>query len=252
MSLCIERALIDHHFEAQIAPTGEQQMRAHLEECPACRDYYNRWALLNSLDPEGLGLKERLAQGLGFKVIQAEQHQRSRRFWLLLPLAAAAALLLLFQLQDPQGLPSTENGVFYARGGISADVAAFSAPGERVAREIQRQDALSFSYLNPKGRSHLMIYAVDEGGRIYWFHPPWLNSEENPEAIRVQKSEQHRELPGAMAHDYQGRRLWLHSILSNQPFQVREIEALALGRAPGAALLLPDVEQPRPLEIEIR
>ena len=61
-----ERNLIDRHFEGAATPTTESAMRAHLDRCAGCRDYYDRCALLGQLDPRAVSAEERLAVGLGF------------------------------------------------------------------------------------------------------------------------------------------------------------------------------------------
>jgi len=59
------RADIDAHFAGRGAVARERGLREHCLGCAPCRAYYERHLLLAELNPSALGVRERLARGLG-------------------------------------------------------------------------------------------------------------------------------------------------------------------------------------------
>lgn len=233
---CPPKRLIDRHFAGRLRQSSERKLRAHLPECADCRQYYDRHLMLESLDPEALGARERLARGLGLRR-GAGAHTRPAALAAALGAAAFAALVLLGR---GKGAPAADE--FTARGGARPAVAAASisiyqiTPGQApapVAGPIAADDELAFAYRNPAGREHLLIFGVDEHDHVYWYHPDWTDSAANPAAIPIAKTAIPLELPAAISHSLDGRVLDIHAVFSDVPLTVREVEALlAAGRFP--------------------
>lgn len=219
---CSQRSLIDDHFAGHSRPTAERELRAHLTGCTSCSAYYERHMLLARLDPSAASLETRLARGLGLS---------TRRRWpiVLVPLVATATAVLLFVLG-----PRAQTEEFTPRGGTLEERASISvyrlpAGGAPIlaTETVAPDDELAFTYTNPRGWSHLVVFGVDEHQHVYWFHPLWTDAKENPTAITVETSAIPRELPSAIAHDLDGRTLEVHAIFTDRPISVREVEAAA-------------------------
>jgi hypothetical protein len=103
---------------------------------------------------------------------------------------------------------------------------------EPLGDRIRRDDELAFAYRNDGQARRLMVFARDEHGHLYWYHPAWTDPAQNPEAIPLAADPGPHELPAAISQPLDGRRLeicWLFAS-SGQALHVREVEgALARG-----------------------
>jgi hypothetical protein len=251
---CIMQSHVDAHFAGTITPDDERLMRAHLDTCTDCRARYRRRLLLTKLDPQALSADVRIAQGLGLR----KQQARPRFVWPAAGalLAAAAAVLLLLRA------PLAGDG-FAARGG-SEDAGAgvervFRASPLHVYRvppkeegsggpvpvvgTVRRDAELAFAYENSDRKKYVMIFAVNEAGRVYWFYPGWTNPTDNPRAIAISEEVGLHELPDAVVHRFDGSKLDIHSLFLDEPLTVREVEQAvarhAMGGVPGQTLSVP-------------
>jgi hypothetical protein len=109
--------------------------------------------------------------------------------------------------------------------------------------ELERTDELAFGYLNPASRPWLLVYGVDEHGHVYWFHPSWEDPTQDPAAVRALPGSALHELPEAISHALDGRRLTVHGVLSERRLTVKQVERLRQGRAADAPLPLEGAEQ---------
>jgi hypothetical protein len=243
---CARTGQVDRHFAGRLSPAGEGQLRRHLVDCNPCRRRYQRHLQLGKLDPRALGMEERLRRGLGL----APPPARRTAWFALAGTAVAALVLLLPVLPRWQGDRSLDPaGATRARGaGLAAlplvlalddrgtEVAAFrtsgpGAPAPASAR-IARGQELAFAYRNGGAWSHLMVFARDERGAIYWFYPQWTDPALDPEGVALQATPELRELPAAVSHDFAGHQLALCALASRRPMSTRQVEQ-ALLRAPG-------------------
>lgn len=249
---CDRGRLVDAHFAGTIDPEGERRLRTHLPGCAACRERYERHLALASLDPSAPAPADRLAVGLGLD--GGLPARRRSAWWVGAPIvAAAAAAVLLLALRGP-----TDEG-FAGRGGHDA------TPAVRVWRIVDgaarpvadggvmaSADELAFAYENPGGRAHLLVFGVDERGGVYWYHPAWDTAAQSPRAVAIAGGPALHELPAAVRHEIAGDRLWLHAVFTDEPLDVRAVEALVAGLArPDAPLPLPDADQ-RTLSLRVR
>ncbi|HVJ20274.1 MAG TPA: hypothetical protein VM686_32890 [Polyangiaceae bacterium] len=226
------RSLIRAHFDLNISPGDEREMRLHLAECTECSVWYERHLLIATLDPKAPNAQRRLASGLGLKSKAGQGFSLQLGF----ALAAVAALVLLL-VKKPEE--------FAARGGEQgaelAQVFVYRVEpgraGQAVASTIRASEELAFAYVNAAGFSKLMIFGEDEHGHVYWYHPAWSNEAHNPRSIAIGSGPELRELPESIAHDIDGKSLKIRAIFSNHELSVREVEKLlAEQRAnPGAA-----------------
>jgi hypothetical protein len=225
MKPCPERSLVAEHFRARLGPRDTARMRAHLDACEVCRALYRRHLLLERVDPKAPGPKARIAAGLG---VALPRPRRAPWRWAV-PSLAFACLVVLVVASALKPRPPDDDG-FVARGGPSdGAVIAYAIRGgekpARVSTHIRPNDALAFAYTNPRGHKRLMIFAVDEQRRVYWYHPAWTDAADNPVAIPIDSGPSLRELPDAVTHRFTGKRLDVWALFRDEPTSVREVEA---------------------------
>jgi hypothetical protein len=100
-----------------------------------------------------------------------------------------------------------------------------------VVAALRADSGLAFAYANIGHKQRLMVFAVDEGRRVYWYHPAWRSPAENPAAVAIARDDALHEIPQAIAHRFAGRRLQLYGVFLDRAMSVREMEAL-VARAP--------------------
>jgi hypothetical protein len=173
---------------------------------------------------------------------------RVRRSRATLGLAAAALAGLVMVLALPrlrrQAQVDEGGGVgFRARG-----PAAILAPGAaelrifRIGRDgaqplqgiLGRDEELAFAYHGGGTDRRLLVFARDEHAHVYWYHPAWTEPASDPESIALDPTPGLHELPAAIAHALDGRRLELCWLFTTEPLRARQVEA-ALGRGELAA-----------------
>ena len=244
---CPVRGSIDAHFRGRTSPDQEAAMRAHLPACEGCRTLYERHLLYGELTRRGLPPVDRLGRGLGFDPPAATP------FWALpgrlsvAGLAAAACLTLVLGGVHLARRNAATDG-FAARGGTAVseqpelemfriDRAGRSQP---VAGWIAAGDELGFAYRNPGGSRYLLVFAIDPGGSVYWFHPYWPEGAPAPQAAPIIRSAQRQELSEVARHAFAATSLQVVALFSEQPLSVAEVEArLRAGQSafPGAVKL---------------
>ncbi|WP_224246362.1 hypothetical protein [Hyalangium gracile] len=243
--VCPMRGRVDEHFARKLKPGGEHALREHLPGCRSCKSLYERHLLLRRLDPKAAADDQaRLGQGLGLVRPPVPVTQG------MAALAVVALLVVGVVMTRPSSLSAEEQG-FTARGGPTVSqpesLRAYRVrPGlaaEPVDSELRAGDELAFAYENPNGRKWLMIYAVDEHQHVYWFHPSWSDPDSNPAAVQAFGGAALHELPEAISHDFDGQRLVLHSVLSDERLTVQQAEALMKGQSPEQPLSLKGAEQ---------
>lgn len=217
---CPFRALVDRHFAAAIAPHDECTLRIHLAACPRCHARYERYLLLARLDRSIPSAEDRLARGLGLS---------RRRTWAR-PMAVAlsfAAALVALHLRS-SGAPD-----YVARGGAMADpdpalyvyrITAGGPPEPVIDGVIRSSDELAFAYRNRAGWPRLLVYAVDDTGRMYWYHPGWTDASTAPVAVTIDGGPDRHELPEAVAQPLPPGRIELHAIFIDEAIDVQAIE----------------------------
>lgn len=220
--------LIRAHFRGRISPNGERVMRLHLVDCADCRADYDRHLGLAVMDPSAaLPAIDRLARGLGLPA-----RRRAAPGWLAFAVGAAAcaaALLAVGLGRSPGGL-QPRGGAAPGSQLLVYDVAN-GKPAQSVVSELRPDSRLAFAYANIRHKQRLMVFAVDEGRRVYWYHPAWQRADDDPAAVEIARDDGLHEIPQAVAHRFAGRRLQLFGVFLDRPVSVREMEAI-VARAP--------------------
>ncbi len=222
---CASCALVDRHFAGTIAPHDERVLRSHLAGCAVCRERYDRYLVLAQLDRRIPSAEDRLARGLGLGRVR---HARSRTMALAFGLAAACAVIAVIVVRAP-----APEGELRARGGPIAttepELYVYRIGGGSPARPvldgvIHTGDELAFGYRNRGGWKRLLVYAVDPAGRVYWYHPGWLDAADTPVAILIEPIDERRELPEAIAQPLSAGPVWLHAVFLDEQLDVRAVE----------------------------
>jgi len=238
-------AEIRSHFVGSIAPKTERTLRLHLAECASCRELYERYLVLNELDPKALSAEERIGRGLGMRA------RPPAMAWPTLAVAGVAAVALLavgvpaLTHRDPANSGDRE---FSPRGPVqaNADFVVYRVrPGEapeRAPLRMRRTDELAFAYTNPDGFAHLLVFGVDATSRVHWYHPEWSDANATPHAVAIAKGADARELPDAVSQTIEGPTLRLYAVFTNELLSVKDIEGSLSSDQPGNPVLeLPGV-----------
>jgi hypothetical protein len=225
---------VDAHFAGRGSPPREQAMRAHLVTCQDCRARYDRHLQLAALDRRSLSFEERMALGLGLR--------RRWPAWTSTAVAAMAVgvVLLVARTRSESGMQSRagQAGALVLRLDAQTEIIGFRTGGNAPAlsgRRLHASEELAFAYRNGGRWPRLMVFARDENGVVYWFHPQWTDPAADPQAVPIEQDAALRELTTAVSHRFSGQRLSICALGVREPLSVREVE-VALKSAPVAAL----------------
>ena len=232
------RSLIDAHFAAGLTRPQETRLRAHLPDCPSCRETYEAYRIAEQLDPKGCSPRARLATALGLpKAGASGDVARGSRFALGMLALAGVAGLVLFLTR----MPASQDD-FVPRGSVTGspssalDVAIFRVSGdrqsERVRDRVSASNELAFAYRNESGKAFLMIFAVDGSSRVAWYHPGWTDPASNPKAIPITTQVGFKELPEAVRQPLHRGRIALHALFMDRAVDVCSIEERVARGAP--------------------
>lgn len=228
--------LVRQHFAGAGSSWGDRRLFRHLRRCESCRREYGTYAALESLerDPDARA-RERMARALFAP-------SAPRRAFLgagvgVMALAGVALMVSWERQSDrfqargtpPQAAAATPSLEIFR---VGADGRA-----ERAGSTIHAQEALAFSFRNPAragasggtgAAGHLMVFARDAGGRVFWFWPAWDNPAEDPSSLPIATTDRPVELGEAVRHALQPGLLTIFGLFADGPQQVRRVEA-ALG-----------------------
>jgi hypothetical protein len=219
------RRRIDAHFSGRSLPAHERELRAHLPVCASCRDYYERHLELAEVDPaSAIPMRDRLAQGLGLGA--KAKAAPSRRTALTFSAAIAAAVFAVAVGLRSQPEMRSRGGRASPGSQLLVYEVARGAPARPVISEMSGDSGLAFAYANIGRKRHLLVFAVDDGRRVYWYHPTWRNPGEDPRAIDIERDDSVHEIPAAITHRFAGRRLRLFGVFTDETPSTRQIEAL--------------------------
>jgi hypothetical protein len=222
--------LVEAHFAGRISPAGEREMRGHLVICDWCRGYYDRHLRLARVDPVGArSPRDRLARGLGLSSAAPKPR------WGMFAAAAAAACTLALAVGlhrrpdlQPRGTAPGSQLLVYQL-----------APGQTprpVVSQIRADAGLAFAYANIAHKRRLMVFAVDDDRRVYWYHPAWQDPAQDPGAIEIAGDGALHEIPQAVTHHFTGRHLQLFGVFLDRAMSARQMEQL-VAQAPGGRRL---------------
>ena len=219
----LHRRRVERAFAGGTPGAGALDLRDHLSRCGECRDRYQRHLIAEAALPGG----EDRARDRLWREIEAvaAQPPRRPRWWLVpLALAGATAAVLIVAPRQPHFLargPSASRlvpslHVFRATQGVVAPVAG----------QIHAGDGLLFAYSNPgTAYSHLMVFASDQRGHVYWYYPAYLRPGEDPKAVAIEPHRAGVELREVIRQPLPPGPLRLYALFLPAPVPVSEIEA---------------------------
>jgi hypothetical protein len=235
----LHRRRLDRSFSRALPALAACHLREHLATCAACQGRYERQLIAEAVLPDGEArAEERLWREIErvAALPAAKRERRHRPAWLLsLVLAAATAAAVVALV----ALPRAEDPV--ARGpaatGLPPSLHLFRVVGagtEPVSARIHAGDGLLFAYSNPGERySHLMVFAVDERGQVYWYYPAYQRVGDDPEAVPIEGRHTGVELREVIRQPLPPGRVRVYALFLGGPAPVSAVErALA---AAGAA-----------------
>jgi hypothetical protein len=227
--------LVDRHFAGAGSPRADRRLFAHLRGCQRCRGRYRAHSLLEALSEDATS---RARTRLGRGILVGDRRRPPLRALVLGGAIVAALVLLVGRLDRTSG----EGRQLQARGGAAAVRPALTlyrlGPGgapERTGAVIRTGDALAFSYFNPPlyARAHLMVFAYDRQGRVFWFWPAWQDPASDPMAVPIRTADVPLELGEAVRQPLRPGSLTVVGLFCDRPLTVRQVEA-ALGQGEAA------------------
>jgi hypothetical protein len=102
---------------------------------------------------------------------------------------------------------------------------------EKAGDFVYAGDELAFAYRNPAGKERLLVFAVDEHGHVYWYHPGWSDAGQNPTAVPISAEPGLHELPAAVLHKFDGERIMIHALFTDRELSVRQVESAVASAA---------------------
>ncbi|NOZ87390.1 MAG: zf-HC2 domain-containing protein [Deltaproteobacteria bacterium] len=231
--------LLDEEYAAKL--------EGHLAECRQCNQVYQELSnITGRLAPDPGEFNDQEFAGdimtlIRLKRPKIERPGFPRKFfpkkWLA-PFAAACAAAALLLVIWPNNRLDESTG-FTARGGmtpgkdrwVSLEVFRPSPGGgyHPVTDRIMPHDALAFAYVKQRAGtflSFLMVFAVDETGRVYWYYPEYSREDENPHSIYIGSGSGRASLPDEIRHDFKKGLLRIFAVFSKGPLYVRHIESV--------------------------
>lgn len=248
---CIDINEVTAFMEGQLSPEEEAAASVHFERCSSCA------ALLHELTT----LTGRLAPSTGefddpdlandvmmlIRLGQAKQDRladtapgSTSRLWIpgaVVLLAASVAIVIAWPGLFG-GAPLDRNdspSQFQARGGsgetesrwISIKIfRTVNSDFVRVEDSISSNDSLAFAYMNrAKSRlKYLMIFAVDEEGRFFWYYPENNKRDERAMSIPIEQTDSAIQLPDSVSHDLTPGGLKLMALFSAETIEAAAVE----------------------------
>jgi hypothetical protein len=252
------------HLDGELSVNRSRELESHLRECSVCAGVLGELErVVRRIAPdEGEFDEPDLAQKIVTRAREGRLVARSpRRPWRrwaaaggAVALAAAAAVLLAVWLPGMDRAP--DSGGFRARGGSDqagerwlsfwvfrkaddggyVEVRRGASGGARRDNTVSAEEHLAFAYLDARGSyRHLMILAVDEDGRVFWYYPAYEREGTDPHSIAIQRGK--HELRDEIRHRLRPGKLRVFAIFSRDPLRVSLVErtVAALGKRHGGA-----------------
>lgn len=187
------------------------------------------------LDPAAdARLERRIAE-----VASGPRTSQRRWFWLAVPAALAVTFFAVEYRQPPTGQEGRARGSRHATALTPATPLPQLLPfriregggSEPLGNVIARHDELAFAYRTDGTDRRVLVFARDQNGRVYWYHPAWTSPSENPEAVPLSRQAGTHELPAAVSHSFQGNEVEICAVFTSEPLRAREAEQqLSSGR----------------------
>jgi hypothetical protein len=232
------------------------EIAAHVASCAQCRALVERYqriaaGIAVTLAPVPAGM----ADALWRRAHAPKRHTLWRTVAVASPLIAAGILAIVLT----PGLMSRSDEEFHAKGAAEQSTDAFvgieayrvtsdSALAVPMGTTIHAGDGLTFAYRN-RGQTparYLMVVAVDQARRTFWFYPVHSDAGIDPASIAIEVGDGVK-LPDIVTHDFAPGHLVIYGLFSSRPLRVSEVEGAI---AATSDLALNNVAQQR-IDVEV-
>lgn len=231
-----EHRQVDRHFAGAGTPARDRRMFEHLRTCARCRDRYRTYSTLEEMSGGGEDeARARLRRGI-FQ--QAGRRRVVLSMGVGLAAACAAVVLVVARPHDDDGFRARGGNAVTETGRPSLGIYRVGADGitraQRAGSDIRSGEPLAFSFTNPPatGFTRLMVFAVDQDDRVFWFWPAWTNPADDPASIYITPGTEPTELGESVRHPLTPGRVTIYALFSTQERHVHDVEA-ALKRESG-------------------
>jgi hypothetical protein len=253
------------YLEGEVTSSRAEDIESHLAECRDCRQSFEKLrALTRSIGEMDEELAEiDLVPDL-HRAIAAEPEPARR--WRLFPALAAVSVACLLAVagtlvwmatrdtprpSDAYRVKSAAPAGIQTNRWAGMHVYLLTAEGgtRPLEKKLPGNASLLFGYTNlgENPFSRLMIFAVDQKGSLFWFHPAYLKEGSDPVSIQIRPDQAGIELPEAVQHDFEPGPLVLYALFTRRPLRVSTIEdQISALRQAGVWA----ADRPRELEIQ--
>jgi hypothetical protein len=250
---CVSKKDVILYLEGQLSPEKTAALKEHFAHCNSCASLHEQLVSITQYiapDDDEFKMPQlaenvmtlvRLGQGRPEKVFSGSSFWSTiwlQRLWM--PIAACLLVAIIIPLwlivdREPRPIDSVE---FVARGStaekldswVSIRVFRKTPSDYQLIRDgLTVDDVLAFAYDNRSGTSldFLMIFAVDQSGRIFWYYPAFLDESENPKSIKIADTiRTPKMLPDEVQHGYQPGLLRMFAVFSSEALDVKRIEEI--------------------------
>ena len=162
-------------------------------------------------------------------------------------LALAASLVLFVVTRPVTSEPQARGGATVADDAWVRLTVHHATPQgfTEVGPTIGANEPLAFAYDDraTPAFTHLMVFAVDGRGRVFWYEPAFDDVAQNPTSLPISAGA--HALEGQTSHALEPGTLTVHAVFSRRPLDVRTVEAAVAKSRPGDRLPLEDTGQHR-------
>ena len=232
------------YLEDEVSITRASEIETHLRACSDCDQRYSEIkSITNKIESEPGEFANPAFVGKVVAWVKQGQ-QPAKRPWAsrwLVPavVSLAAAGLLLVVLPLNVDVEQDSNDRFVARGSEASAAdrwvsfqALRSQRDSRVYANVEQviipSDLLVFSVANAKESPYryLMILGLQSDGRVFWYHPAFEDSRNNPQSIAIETSDEPIHLREEIGHELRPGRLRLLAVFSGEPLDVLSVEEI--------------------------
>lgn len=239
---CISQKNLALYLIGEVTGSQAEVIEEHLSLCGVCRkELESMRDMVNRIGKSSDSTEDRdYLPDIRRRIDSGDfGHQRKSRKWSFIAAAGivllALATLVVFLLQsgktdDEFTVKSDLPPVLEQDRWVGIQAYSVGASGTPMELgDIHREsDYLIFSYTNlgENPFDFMMVFAVDEKGRVYWYHPAYTQEGEDPVSITISKGAERIELREKVRHDYPEGRLWIYGLFTNAPMRVSSIEKM--------------------------
>lgn len=242
---CLTETQMSRYLSGGLSGEENDAIRAHVLSCVKCRSLHEAFTdITDHLRSDNAAYHSESEIHRIMTIINVGKANtvsfRTPRVYRMRTLLAVAAVLLAAIAVGGIWLTKSKNDTdlnaqFQERadGGTDQDawvsLQIFENRGgtyRRVTQTISSSASLAFRYkdYSKKPYKYLMILAIDEKARVFWYYPPYVNRNANPKSIEIEGKKGRFQLPDEVSHNYDAGMIDVIAIFSRQPLTVHEVE----------------------------